>query len=59
MPDVSAPSADLRETRIVTDVYGRQVEIPEKVETAAVIGSAARILTYAGCAEKLVGDRYG
>lgn len=43
------------ETRIVTDVYGRQVEIPEKVKTVAAIGGAARIITYAGCADKLVG----
>lgn len=43
------------ESRIVTDVYGRQVKLPEKVETVAVIGGAARILTYAGCADKLVG----
>lgn len=42
-------------SRVVTDVYGRQVEIPEKVETIAAIGGAARILTYAGCADKLVG----
>jgi len=52
---VSTTSPDPQETRIVTDVYGRQVEIPEKVETVAAIGGAARILTYAGCADKLVG----
>lgn len=49
-PDSSGP-----EPRIVTDVYGRQVELPEKVETIAAIGGAARILTYAGCADKLTG----
>ncbi|NLZ38585.1 MAG: iron ABC transporter substrate-binding protein [Firmicutes bacterium] len=52
-PNVSTPSSG--ETRIVTDVFGRQVEIPQKVETIAAIGGAARILTYAGCADKLVG----
>ena len=55
--DRSAPSSSSADegTRIVTDVYGRQVELPEKVETVAVIGGAARILTYAGCADKIVG----
>lgn len=43
------------ETRTVTDAFGRPVEIPAKVETAAAIGGAARILTYAGCADQLVG----
>lgn len=52
--NVSAPEST-PEFRIVTDVYGRQVELPEKVETIAAIGGAARILTYAGCADKLVG----
>lgn len=41
--------------RVMTDVFGRQVELPEKIETIAAIGGAARILTYAGCADKLVG----
>jgi len=51
----ATPPASSPETRVVTDVYGRQVEIPQKVETVAAIGGAARILTYAGCADKLVG----
>lgn len=41
--------------RIVTDIYGRQIEIPEKVESIAAIGAAARFITYAGCADKLIG----
>ncbi len=53
--NVSAPAATSGESRIVTDAFGRQVAIPEKVETVAAIGGAARILTYAGCADKLVG----
>ncbi|NLL18571.1 MAG: iron ABC transporter substrate-binding protein [Clostridia bacterium] len=52
---VSTPEPTPGESRIVTDVFGRQVEIPQKVETVAAIGGAARILTYAGCADKLVG----
>lgn len=41
--------------RTVTDVYGREVEVPAKVETVAAIGGAARIITYAGAAAKLTG----
>lgn len=56
---VSEPASDsetkIIETRTITDVYGRQVDIPEKVETIAAIGGAARILTYAGCSDKLIG----
>lgn len=43
------------ENRTVIDVYGRHVEIPENIETIAAIGGAARILTYAGCSDKLIG----
>lgn len=42
-------------TLILTDAFGRDVEIPEKVETLVAIGGAARIITYAGCADMLVG----
>ncbi|NMA92661.1 MAG: ABC transporter substrate-binding protein [Firmicutes bacterium] len=51
---VSTPLS-VQEGRLVTDAFGRQVEIPGEVETIAAIGGAARILTYAGCADKLVG----
>lgn len=39
----------------LTDAFGRTVEIPEKVESLVAIGGAARIITYAGCADMLVG----
>lgn len=42
-------------TRVVTDILGRHVEIPVKVEKIAAIGGAARFITYANCAEQLVG----
>ncbi len=54
-PSSASPSQDSAEFRIVTDVYGRQVELPETIDTVAAIGGAARIMTYAGCADKLVG----
>ncbi|HOJ11778.1 MAG TPA: iron ABC transporter substrate-binding protein [Clostridiales bacterium] len=41
--------------RTIVDAFGREVKVPKKVETTAAIGGAARILTYAGCADKLVG----
>ncbi len=52
-PSETAPSA--AKTRVVTDVYGRQVTIPAKVERIAAVGGAARFVTYAGAADKLVG----
>ena len=43
------------QTRTVTDVFGRQVEIPAKVETCAALGSAARLIVYAGGVDKIIG----
>lgn len=43
------------ELREVTDLYGRKVQVPGEVKTIASIGGAARLLTYAGCADKVVG----
>lgn len=39
----------------ITDAFERKVEIPKDVKTVAAIGGAARIMTYAGCAQMLVG----
>jgi iron complex transport system substrate-binding protein len=50
----SAPEAEAASFQ-VTDGYGREVEVPAEVRTVAVIGSAARIITYAGCADLLTG----
>jgi iron complex transport system substrate-binding protein len=49
-PDASADAT----TRTITDMLGREVEIPSTVETAAMIGSN-RIFVYAGCLDKMVG----
>lgn len=51
----SKQATGLPQSRVVSDVYGRQIELPEKVQSVAAIGGAARILTYGGCADKLVG----
>ncbi len=42
-------------TRTITDVFGRKVEIPTEVKTCAALGSAARLVVYAGGAEKITG----
>ncbi len=43
-------------TRIVTDVLGRDVEIPEDIQTIASTGlPATRMLAYAGLVDKIVG----
>lgn len=39
---------------MVVDIYGRQVNLPENVETIATVGSATRIVAYAGAIDKLV-----
>ncbi|MGI5979201.1 MAG: iron ABC transporter substrate-binding protein [Oscillospiraceae bacterium] len=49
----ASPSASA--TRTVTDMAGRSVEIPQTVNTVATLGATARILTYAGCADKITG----
>lgn len=43
------------DTCIITDILGREVEIPVKIDTVAAINSAARMLTYAGATDKLAG----
>lgn len=43
------------QVRTVTDLLGREVAIPEQINRVAAINSAARMLTYAGAADKLVG----
>lgn len=49
--------------RTVTDIPGRTVVVPRLVETAAAVNSAARLVVYAGAADKLTGvtetDREG
>lgn len=42
-------------TRIIVDAQGREVEVPGVVEKVAALGSASRMMTYAGCADKIVG----
>ena len=44
------------ETRIVTDTWGREVEIPETVETIVCLGSGApRMAAYLGVTDMMVG----
>ena len=50
-PIVDTPA----EPYTITDMLGRTVEIPAEINTIAAINSAARFLTYAGAAEKLIG----
>ena len=46
---------DPGDARTVTDVFGREVEIPAVVERAAALGSSARLVAYAGGVDKVVG----
>ncbi len=47
-------ASDAPQTRQITDVYGRTVEIPTDVQTCATVGSAARFVVYAGGQDKLI-----
>lgn len=42
-------------TRIITDVLGREVKIPSVINTVDCHGSAARMMVYAGAADKVAG----
>lgn len=50
-----APETEPAGPRTVTDMTGREVEIPAVVERVAALGSAARIMTYAGAQQYVVG----
>ncbi len=49
------PASSEPGTRTITDMADRTVEIPVNINSVATIGSTARMLTYAGCADKIVG----
>ena len=52
----AASNEEMGATRIVKDTWGREVEIPEKVETIICLGSGApRIAAYLGVMDMLVG----
>ena len=53
----AAPAAqETGNTRTVTDVWGREVAVPETVETIACVGSGApRMAAYLGVMDRLVG----
>lgn len=50
-PDASADAA----TRTITDMAGRELEIPTTINSVAAMGATARMLVYAGCADKITG----
>ncbi len=43
------------ETRMVTDILGREVEVPASVERIVPLGNTPRMITYLGLADKVVG----
>lgn len=55
MMQYTAQAEEMEQVRTITDMQGRTVEIPGEVERVAALGSASRMLTYAGCADKIVG----
>lgn len=53
--EASVSAAEEDATRTITDVFGREVEIPAEVETCAALGSAARLIVYAGGVDSIIG----
>lgn len=51
----AASSEQTSGSRTVTDGYGRKVKIPNQIKTVAAIGCSARLLVYAGCADRITG----
>lgn len=49
-----ATSTAEAQVKVVTDAYGREVEVPQEVQTAATVGSGARFVVYAGGQDKLI-----
>ncbi len=43
------------ETRMITDIFGRKVEIPTTVERIVPLGNTPRMIVYLGLADKVVG----
>jgi iron complex transport system substrate-binding protein len=55
-PDSAGTSAGSEgSTRLITDMVGREVEIPATVETIVPLANTPRMITYLGLAEKAVG----
>lgn len=54
-----AQNNEEKQTKTVTDVLGRQVEVPVTVTRIAALGNAPRQLVYLGLADKIVGISKG
>lgn len=50
----SEGAQDAAATKTVVDAYGRSVEVPSDVQSAATVGSGARFVVYAGGQDKLI-----
>ena len=51
---LSEGAQDAAATKTVVDAYGRSVEVPADVQSAATVGSGARFVVYAGGQDKLI-----
>lgn len=54
-PSASAAAGTAAQTRTVTDMTGRTVEIPGVVNTIVPLGNTPRMITYLGLADRAVG----
>jgi len=53
--DNGTEQADTTDTRMITDTFGREVEIPTTVEKIVPLGNTPRMVVYLGLADKVVG----
>ncbi len=53
-PSSENPGLSDEQVKVVVDGYNRTVEVPADAQTAAVVGSAARVVVYAGAQDKLI-----
>ncbi len=53
--DKSAEQTGKAATRTITDMVGREVEVPANVQTFVALGNTPRMITYLGLAENAVG----
>ncbi len=51
----ASPETPAGEARIITDMLGREVEVPAIVNNIVALGNTPRLITYLGLADKVVG----
>ena len=53
--NINQGTKDIMDVRIITDVHGREVQIPVEVTKIVPLGNAPRMISYLGLADMVVG----